>query len=90
MLVSANSYALTSKINLPLYYVVYHLILLYSDAVDGLKEALRFNIRWKGISVLLVVWFSFLLLQILKVLSLFACSPLIVTDSFALFWTMLS
>ncbi|CAL9137411.1 unnamed protein product [Musa acuminata var. zebrina] len=66
MLVSANSYALTSKINLPLYYVVYHLILLYSDAVDGLKEALRFNIRWKGISVLMVVWFSFLLLQILK------------------------
>lgn len=29
-------------------------------------EALRFNIRWKGISVLMVVWFSFLLLQILK------------------------
>ncbi|XP_009388390.2 sulfite exporter TauE/SafE family protein 4 [Musa acuminata AAA Group] len=32
----------------------------------SMLEALRFNIRWKGISVLLVVWFSFLLLQILK------------------------
>nr|XP_009388390.1 PREDICTED: uncharacterized protein LOC103975211 isoform X2 [Musa acuminata subsp. malaccensis] len=32
----------------------------------SMLEALRFNIRWKGISVLMVVWFSFLLLQILK------------------------
>ncbi|URD90274.1 Sulfite exporter TauE/SafE [Musa troglodytarum] len=32
----------------------------------SMLEALRFNIRWKWISVLMLVWFSFLLLQILK------------------------
>ncbi|XP_042392636.1 sulfite exporter TauE/SafE family protein 4-like [Zingiber officinale] len=29
-------------------------------------EVLMFNIRWKGITVLMLVWFTFLLLQILK------------------------
>lgn len=32
----------------------------------GTLETICFNIRWKGLSVLMVVWISFLILQILK------------------------
>ncbi|KAG6502645.1 hypothetical protein ZIOFF_034931 [Zingiber officinale] len=46
------------------YFLILSLIPWYVD--EMLKEVLMFNIRWKGITVLMLVWFTFLLLQILK------------------------
>ncbi|PKA50403.1 hypothetical protein AXF42_Ash013492 [Apostasia shenzhenica] len=49
--------------------------LLHQEEKSGLEILLQ-NLRWKGILVLMLVWFSFLLLQILKNIGTEVCSPL--------------